>query len=147
MSEVRKDRFLKELRQNKEYMYFVHTAMLTSKFTWFVAALCVLFTVAEYHTGGAFSGFMIAILMYLLNYLAVLYTASPAFAMKGHILKKIDHDEYVDYVVQNSHIIKIVTSEKDSYNVGDEVYLYRFRPCFYFSQDKTGMAFAGKEAA
>ena len=142
MSETRKNNFLKELRRNKEYMLFLHTSMLNSRFTWFIAALCVLFTVAEYHTGGAFSGFMIAILLYLLNYLAVLFTAAPAFAMKGRIRSKVVYGEYVDYTVGNSHAVRKVLSEKTDYQIGDEVYLYRFRPCFYFSEDKTGMAAA-----
>lgn len=142
MSKTRKNNFLKELRQNKEYMLFLHTSLLNSRFTWFVAALCILFTVAEYHTGGAFSGFMIAILIYLLNYLAILYTAAPAFAMKGRIQRKVIYGEYVDYTVENSHITRKVLSEKTDYQVGDEVWLYRFNPCFFISEDKTGMASA-----
>ena len=121
-------------------MLFVHRAMLNSKFTWFIVAIGIVFTIAEYHTGGAFSGFMIGILLYLLNYLMVLHTAAPVFAMKGRVLRKVVYAEYVDYIVENNRTVRSVISENADYNIGDEVYLYRFRPCFYFSQDKTGMA-------
>ncbi len=142
MSEIRKNNFLKELRQNKDYMLFIHTSLLNSRFTWLVAAFGVLLTVAEYQTGGAFSGLMFAFLIYLLNYLVILYTAAPVFAMKGRVLTKVVHEEYVDYIIENRQTVKQVISDRTDYEIGDEVYLYRFRPCFFFSQERTGMAAA-----
>ena len=142
MSEIRKNYFLKELRRNREYMAFVHSAMLNSRFPWIVAALATVCSIAEYRTGGAFSAFMAAALLYLLNYLAVLYTAEPVFAMKGRVLLKIVREEYVEYTVANSRIVKRVTSTNTQYEPGEEVCLFRFRPCFFIGDERTGMASA-----
>ena len=140
MSEIRKNNFLKELRQNREYMFFIHSSLLNSKFTWLIVISCVLFTAAEHRTGGAFPGIMMAILIYLLNYIALLYTAEPSFAMRGSILRKVVYAEYADYTVENGQTVRKVISERTDYNIGDEVYLFRFRPCFFLSQYRTGMA-------
>ena len=144
MSKKRRSVFLKELRRNKQYMKYIHTSMLNSRFAGFIAVLCILFTVAEYHTGGAFSGFIVALLIYLLNYIAVLYTASPVFAMRGKVMQKVIRGEYVDYMVENNLTVRSITVSDTGYDIGDEVFLYRFKPCFFFSMNETGIAPAGR---